>query len=157
MIFSTGVRNRTLFRADVEVVLQQSNARMGRDAAMGVVAGSCEGRVTWRADPMKFRKPVAIAILAGITAVNALVLLLTQTSFFPTLGRYLGSNMTMTFIVLGLIVVLAIAMTALGYGIGVEGRVRRAGKSRRHYRRSREGADSRRTQEFQTSFGAHDH
>jgi hypothetical protein len=106
---------------------------------------------------MKLRRPVLIAILAGITTVNALVLVLTQSSLYPILAQYFEGDMTLEFVVLGLLVIMAVAMTAVGYGIGVEGRVRTSGKSRSLYRRPTQAANSRRTDELQTSLDGHHH
>ena len=99
---------------------------------------------------MKFRKPVSIVLLAGITAVYGLVLALTQTSLYPLLAEYFEGEVTLEFAIIGLMVLMAIAMTALGYGIGVEESVRRAGTSRVLYRRHRRVAKTRRTEELGT-------
>ena len=65
--------------------------------------------------------------------------------------------MTLAFVVLGLVLAMAIAMTALGYGIGVEASVPRAGKSRRLYRRNGQVVDSSRKEALQPTSGDHKH
>jgi hypothetical protein len=88
-----------------------------------------------------------IVLLAGTTVVNVLVLVLTQTPFFPILVDLFEGETILVSIVFGLIVVLAIAMVALGYGIGVVGSEREAGRSRHLYLRSREVSNARRAQQ----------
>ena len=65
--------------------------------------------------------------------------------------------MTLAFVVLGLVVAMAIAMIAFGYGIGVEGSVPRAGRSRRLYRRNAQVVDCSRKEALQPTSGGHKH
>ena len=64
-------------------------------------------------------------------------------------------DMALALSVFWLFVLIVVAIVALGYGIGVEGSVRRAGRSRHLLRQNSQLTDSRRTEELQPPFDNH--